>query len=352
MMDRCTAIEWRRSPGGASAEALRRSARVRRRVSSTKATSQAVRCMAWSAARRSGRQPSTSSRSSFGERAAGGHRIVVAEDDLATGRQERVERMLADGWCRAGQHVRGRADLEGRRRDRPPRPGSRGRRRPVSRGRSAATPRTSTASMTALGRAGLGRVGGQPEAGRGGDRERLLGTARSTGGRARRRRRPGRRPRRPAAAAAARATARFVSWSSWRSRHTTRPLGQSARPAALGQALAGRRDDRGEVEPRAPMGRRPEAHLQVVAAVGRGILDGLPGDAPHPVGASRGPGRPPRRGRGRRSGPPGPPCAAPGPSRRPAPGRRPREPARRRSPGRTQPSRCVCRFRPTCSPSR
>ena len=47
------------------------------------------------------------------------------------------------------------------------------------------------------------------------------------------------------------------------------------RLAALGQPIAGRRDDRGQVKARSSVGGRTETHLQVVAAVGRGILDGF-----------------------------------------------------------------------------
>ena len=132
------------------------------------------------------------------ERAAGRDRIVVPQHDLAARRQEGVERVLANGSRRAGQHVRGRADLEG-----DPvigRPGQDG----GIVGCPRAMPDPGHAEPLdrfddALGRTRLGGVCGQPQTGGRGDSRTALDTGRSTGRRARRRRHrgPRRRPRRP-----------------------------------------------------------------------------------------------------------------------------------------------------------
>ena len=65
------------------------------------------------------------------------------------------------------------------------------------------------------------------------------------------------------------------------------PAREAGRAAPLGEALAGRRDDGREIEAGPSVRGRPEADLEEVAAVGRGVLHGLARHAPQTLGRSK-----------------------------------------------------------------
>ncbi len=218
------------------------------------------------------------------ERAPGRDRIVIPQHDLAARRKERMEWMLADGPRRPGQHVRGRADLEG---DAViDRPGQDGR---VVGGPRAVPDPGHAESLDrfddALGRTRFGRVGGEPETGgrrdrewrsiRGdrGEHELVAGDVEAHDA----------RPGGSGGGPGDRKVRLVVIVPEQADDQAAREAG---RGAPIGETLAGGGDDVPDVEPGASVGGRPEAHLEEVAAIGRGILHGLARHAAQGLGRS------------------------------------------------------------------
>ena len=186
VMDRCTAIEARRPECACRLGALgpRRTARAASpgRPSIDEGHLDADR-RGWPVERPRHVSPplGDQSRSSSASRHADGDRVVVAEDDPATGRQERVERVLARASAprrystlEVGQTSKvipwsaAQASTAGSSPTCDPCPIRR-------------TPEHGRRPPAELAGPGLGRMGGQAEPGRGRDPERLDDTARASG---------------------------------------------------------------------------------------------------------------------------------------------------------------------------
>ena len=285
VMDRCTAIELRRFGGPAGSARGRTSRSSAARVaSSVNATSHAVR---WIAADLLGREAGLGLEPSLlgGERRPDVDRVVVADDHPAAGGQELAQRMLGDRPRGAGEDVRGQAHLDGDALACRPREHG----RVVDDVRAVADPAHAEQLDRVDGgarRPCLGGVGGQPQAGGGRDREGLaVRLERRVEQLVARNVEPhdataGRRSR-----GAGNGTVRLLVVVAERAHH--QPDRHPGRTAAFVQARTRSVDDCGDVEPGPGMRRGAEADLQVVAAVGGGVFDGLARDATHGLGRAQ-----------------------------------------------------------------